>query len=160
MDNSIDMLKQKNISDSILVDDSPENNIKLISEIISQNKPEVVLIDYLQLMTGDKENLIQDLKTIALKFNICLIVTSQIGREPEFRLDKRPIINDLTTSGKLFNSDNISYIDNLTFFYRDYYYNRDSQKPDKIELIQYDYGDNRVVQLDWLSFHRNKEYGK
>ncbi len=159
LENSISRLKQNNISDSILIDDSPENNVELLSEIISQNKPEVVLIDYIQLMTGNRENLIKDLKAIAVKFNICLIVTSQIGRDPEYRAlsDRRPIINDLTTSGTLFNSDNISYIDNLTFFYRDHYYNRDTQKPDTIELIQYDYGNKIVIQLDWLSLHKNEE---
>jgi len=159
LENSISRLKQNNISDSILIDDSPENNVELLSEIISQNKPEVVLIDYIQLVTGNRENLIKDLKAIAVKFNICLIVTSQISREPEYRAlsERRPIINDLTTSGTLFNSDNISYIDNLTFFYRDHYYNRDSQKPDTIELIQYDYGNKKVIQLDWLSLHKNEE---
>jgi hypothetical protein len=47
------------------------------------------------------------------------------------------------------NSDDISFIDNLTFFYRDHYYNRDSQKTDEIELIQYDKGDMKKVQLNW-----------
>ncbi len=159
LENSISRLKQNNISDSILIDDSPENNVELLSEIISQNKPEVVLIDYIQLVTGNRENLIKDLKAIAVKFNICLIVTSQISREPEYRAlsERRPIISDLTTSGTLFNSDNIAYIDHLTFFYRDHYYNRDSQKPDTIELIQYDYGNKKVIQLDWLSLHKNEE---
>ena len=155
LETSVDRLKQNKISDSILIDDSPENNVELLSEIISQNKPEVVLIDYVQLMSGNVENLIKDLKTIAVKFNICLIVTSQISRKPEYRSDKRPIINDLTTGGKLFNLDNIAHIDSLTFFYRDNYYNRDSQKPDTIELIQYDNGNKKVIQLDWLSLHKN-----
>lgn len=149
LETSINNLKHKNISDSILIDDSPEININRLSEIILQNKPDVVLIDYLQLMTDNREDLIKELKTISVKFNICLIVTSQIGREPEYRSDKRPIINDLITDGKIFNSDNISFIDNLTFFYRDHYYNRDSQKPDEIELIQYDKGDMKKIQLNW-----------
>ena len=41
-------------------DDSTENNVELLTEIFSQNKPEVVLIDYIQLMTGNRENLIKD----------------------------------------------------------------------------------------------------
>jgi replicative DNA helicase len=149
LENSVSRLKQNNISDLILIDDRTENNVELLTEIFSENKPEVVLIDYIQLMTGNRVNLIKDLKTMAVKFNICLIVTSQISREPEYRSDKRPIINDLTTNGKLFNSDNISFIDNLTFFYRDHYYNRNSQKPDEIELIQYDKGDMKKIQLNW-----------
>ena len=151
LETSINNLKHKNISDSILIDDSPAINLDRLSEIILQNKPEVVLIDYLQLMTDNLEDLIKELKTISVKFNICLIVTSQISREPEYRSDKRPVINDLTTNGKLFNSDNISYIDNLTFFYRDHYYNRDSLKPDIIELIQYDKGNMITIQLNWSS---------
>ena len=149
LETSINNLKHKNISDSILIDDSPAINLDRLSEIILQNKPEVVLIDYLQLMTENREDLIKELKTISVKFNICLIVTSQISRGPEYRSDKRPIIKDLTTNGKLFNSNNISYIDNLTFLYRDHYYNRDSQKPDSIELIQYDKGNMITIQLNW-----------
>ena len=149
LETSIKYLKHKNLSDSILIDDTPGINLDRLSEIILQNKPELVLIDYLQLMIDNREDLIKELKNIAVKFNICLIVTSQIGREPEYRSDKRPIINDLITNGKLFNSDNISFIDNLTFFYRDHYYNRDSQKPDEIELIQYDKGAVKKIQLNW-----------
>jgi replicative DNA helicase len=149
LETSASNLKTKNISDLILIDDSPANSIEQLSEIISQNAPEVVLIDYLQLMTSNRENLIKDLKTIAVKFNVCLIVTSQISRAPEYRSDKRPIINDLTVDDSLFNTDDLTYIDNLTFLYRDSYYNIDSQKPDEIELIQYDKGNMKKIQLNW-----------
>jgi replicative DNA helicase len=149
LESSASQLKTKNISDSILIDDSPTFNIEKLSEIISENKPSVVLIDYIQLLNSDKESLINDLKTIAVKFNVCLIVTSQLSRAPEYRSDKRPIINDLTLGGSLFNADNITQIDNLTFLYREYYYNRESQKPDEIELIQYDKGAIKMIQLNW-----------
>lgn len=157
LENAIGRLKQNSITDSILLDESPEYSVELLLELILQNKPEVVLIDYIQLMNGDKENLIKELKNSAVKFNICIIVTSQISREPDYRSDKRPIIEDLTTSCKMFNADTISCIDNLTFFYRDNYYNRDSQKTDAIELIQYFSGIKKVVQLDWLSLHKNED---
>lgn len=157
LENAIGPLKQNNIPGSILIDDSLEYNVELLSELIFQNKPEVVLIDYIQLITGDKEKLIKDLKNIAVKFNICVIATSQICREPDYRSDKRPIIEDLTNSCKMFNADTISCIDNLTFFYRDNYYNGDSQKSDTIELIQYFSGNKEVVLLDWLSLHKNED---
>ncbi len=97
-------------------------------------------------MTGDRENLIKDLKNMAVKFNVCIIVTSQISREPKYRAlsDRRPIISNLTVDGTMFNSNNITYIDNLTFFYRVQYYNYNSQKTDTIELIQYDNGDKQT----------------
>lgn len=149
LETSASNLKTKDISDLILIDDSPAITIEQLSVIISQNKPEVVLIDYIQVMTGNRENLIKDLKTIAEKFNVCLIVTSQISRAPEYRSDKRPIINDLTFDDSLFNTDNLTYIDSLTFLYRDSYYNIDSLKPDETELIQYDKGNMKKIQLNW-----------
>jgi replicative DNA helicase len=157
LENTIGRLKHNILPDSILLDDSPEYNIELLSELILQTKPEIVLIDYIQLMNGDKENLIKDLKNIAEKFNICIIVTSQISRKPDYRSDKRPIIEDLTNSCKMFNADTISCIDNLTFLYRNNYYNGDSQKPDTIELIQYFSANKKVVLLDWLSLHKNED---
>ena len=58
-------LMEKSISDSIMVDDSPEINLDRLSKIILQNNPEVVLIDYIQLMTDNSNNIIIDLKNIA-----------------------------------------------------------------------------------------------
>ena len=146
-------LMQKSISDSIMVDDSPEINLERLSKIILQNNPEVVLIDYIQLMTDNSNNIIIDLKNIAVKYNVCIIVASQIRRDLEYRAitDRRPIISDLTASGSIFNSDSVAYIDNLTFLYRDSYYDKDSQKPDKIELIQYDKENMLKIELDWES---------
>ena len=146
-------LMQKSISDSIMVDDSPEINLDRLSKIILQNNPEVVLIDYIQLMTDNSNNIIIDLKNIAVKYNVCIIVASQIRRDLEYRAitDRRPIISDLTASGSTFNSDSVAYIDNLTFLYRDSYYDKDSQKPDKIELIQYDKEYMLKIELDWES---------
>jgi len=146
-------LKQKSISDSIMVDDSPEINLDRISKIILQNNSEVVLIDYIQLMTGNSNNIIIDLKNIAVKYNVCIIVASQIRRDLEYRAitDRRPIISDLTASGSIFNSDSVAYIDNLTFLYRDSYYDKDSQKSDKIELIKYDKENMLKIELDWES---------
>jgi replicative DNA helicase len=144
-------LKQKSISDSILVDDSPEIDLGRLLKVISQYQPEVILIDYIQLMTGKAKNLIIDLKNIAVKSNVCVIVASQIRRDPECRAitDRRPIISDLTAGGSIFNSDSLAHIDNLTFLYRDSYYGGDSQKADKIELIQYENENMFKVQFDW-----------
>jgi replicative DNA helicase len=157
---SIRLLKKWKVCGSIPsflfdIDDTPDINLERLSEKISQYSPSVVLIDYVQIMSGKREELINGLKTIAVKFNTCLIASSTLGRAPEYRSDKRPIITDLTTSeGSDFNSadiDNadIAYIDNLTFIYRDKYYNRDSQKSDKTQLIQYEKENMEVIELDW-----------
>ena len=41
---------------------------------------------------------------MAVKFNVCLIVASEISGEPEYRAlpDRRPIISDLTVDGTIF----------------------------------------------------------
>lgn len=147
---SLSQLMQKRISDLILINDSTDFNLENLSKLILHNNLQVVLIDYLQLITDDRDNLIKELKSIAVKLNICMIVNSQISRKPEYRAlsDRRPKISDLTTSGSIFNLDNIAYIDHLTFCYRDYYYNKDFKKPDEIELIQYDTGNLKVIQID------------
>ena len=64
LETSASQLKQKGISNSILIDDTPAINLEHLSKIILQNNPEVVLIDYIQLMTGNRENLIKDLKIL------------------------------------------------------------------------------------------------
>lgn len=140
------------------IDDTPQINLERLSEKIIQHSPSVVLIDYIQLISGNRDELIRGLKTIAVKFNICIIASSTLGREPEYRLDKRPIITDLTASeGTDFNSSDIDYaeivyIDNLTFIYRDEYYNRNSQKRNKIEFIRYDKQNIEVIELDWSMY--------
>lgn len=151
LETSISGLKKRKIYDSIFIDDSPEINLERLISIIRENQPEAVLIDYIQLMNENTEKLMYKLKNIAVTYNICFIVSSQIGRDPEKRvlLDRRPNIGDLTANGKLFSTDNIACIDNLTFFYRDHYYNKLTQDPDKIELIQYENGNMKVLHLDW-----------
>ena len=76
---------------------------------------------------------------MAVKFNVCLIVASEISREPEYRAlpDRRPIISDLTVDGTML-------------------YNFNSQIIDTIELIQYDNGDKKVIQLYLPSLDKNE----
>jgi replicative DNA helicase len=151
---SADALKRRTIIDSfgsLLLDDSPELNTEHLAEKIARTNTEVVLIDYLQLLTGNRETMIQDLKKIAINANICMVVNSQIGREPEYRAlsERRPVINDLTVSRIFSNLTSLSYIDNLTFMYRDHYYKLSSHKADFIELIQYANNNTYSVKLDW-----------
>lgn len=143
-------LERINPNDSLVIDDTSQLDVQQLSEIIASKNAEVVLIDYIQLLGGNRVTLLQDLKKIAKNMNICLIVNSQIGREPEYRVmsERRPLISDLTGS-TLFNLDNLSYIDNLTFMYRDQYYNPSTEKRDVIELIHYINDTATSVKLDW-----------
>lgn len=71
----------------------------------------LVVIDYLQLMQSSDsklENRVQELayttralKILAREFNVPIIVLSQLSRNVETRVDKRPILSDLRESGSI-----------------------------------------------------------
>ena len=71
---------------------------------------DLILVDYLQLMTGDtrSENRVQEisylsraLKGLARELNVPLMAASQLSRSVEQRSDKRPVLSDLRESGCL-----------------------------------------------------------
>ena len=71
----------------------------------------LIIIDYIQLIQHSKrhkENRVQELseitrslKTLAREFNVPIIVLSQLSRNVENRIDKRPILSDLRESGSI-----------------------------------------------------------
>ena len=84
---------------------------KIKTILFEQNKLGLVIIDYIQLMQNPKlkkENRVQELsqitrslKTIAREFDIPIIGLSQLSRNVENRVDKKPILSDLRESGSL-----------------------------------------------------------
>lgn len=91
----------------------------------------LLVIDYLQLMTGEGENRTQEigsltrgLKALAKELGVPIILLSQLSRKVEERTDKRPLMSDLRESGDIEQDADI-----IIFCYRDEYYRPDS--PDK-----------------------------
>ena len=84
---------------------------KIKTILFEQNQLGLVIIDYIQLMqtTDSKsENRVQELsqitrslKKIAREFNIPIIGLSQLSRNVENRIDKKPILSDLRESGSI-----------------------------------------------------------
>lgn len=84
---------------------------RLKTIFFEQNKIGLVIIDYLQLMQTPKlqtENRVQELsqitrllKNMAREFNIPIIALSQLSRNVENRVDKKPILSDLRESGSI-----------------------------------------------------------
>ena len=98
------------------IDDTSDLSIKDIESkiktiIFEQGQLDLVIIDYLQLMQNSKakvENRVQELsfitrelKKLARQFNIPIIVLSQLSRNVENRIDKKPILSDLRESGSI-----------------------------------------------------------
>lgn len=102
-------------------------------------KPQVIFIDYLQLMQSDAptndrrvdvEKISRDLKIIANETGSIIVLLSQLNRGVESRNDKRPMMSDLKESGGIEADASMIFI-----LYRDDYYNRDDdQDNDKSDL--------------------------
>jgi len=93
----------------IIIDDTPGLSLmelrSKVKKMILKHGVELVIVDYLQLMTAEAGNREQEvatvsrgLKGIAKEFNIPVIALSQLNREVENRADKRPRLADLRES--------------------------------------------------------------
>jgi len=116
---------------------------KIKTILFEQNKLGLVIIDYIQLMQNSKlkiENRVQELsqitrslKTIAREFDIPIIGLSQLSRNVENRVDKKPILSDLRESGSIEQDADL-----VLMLYRNSSDNQlrsDSQTSQLIELI-------------------------
>ena len=124
----------------------------------------VIVIDYLQLITGSKgENrqqvvseISRELKILAKDLKVPVIALSQLSRAVEQRQDKRPMLADLRESGSIEQDADI-----VAFLYREAYYQKeqaDSQETNNVtELIL---EKNRHGSLGTVKLYFHKEYTK
>jgi replicative DNA helicase len=127
----------------IFVEDSPNltiNDIRSTLRKIFQGstKQGLVIIDYLQLMktTSKIENRAQEisevtrsLKILAKEFEVPIILLSQLSRNVESRVNKRPLLSDLRESGSIEQDADI-----VVMLYRDDYY---TNQPTKLSLTEF-----------------------
>ncbi len=108
----------------------------------------LVLIDYLQLITGPAKSagnrqqevseISRSLKTMALELGVPVIALAQLSRAVESREDKRPIMSDLRESGSIEQDADI-----VSFLYRDDYYNKEARRDDNASITELIIGKNR-----------------
>src|SRR6185503_9379799 len=99
---------------------------------------DLVIIDYLQLMSGRRsENRVQEiseisrgLKGLARELNIPVVALSQLSRAVETRSDHHPMLSDLRESGSIEQDADI-----VMFIYRDEVYDPETEKKGIAEII-------------------------
>ena len=145
----------------IRIDDNPSITVaEMNAKLRRVEDLSLVIIDYLQLMTGSGygktsgENRVQvvaeisrSLKIMAKELNVPVICLSQLSRAVESRNDKRPMMSDLRESGAIEQDADV-----IMFIYRDDYYNPNSEEKNVAECIvsKNRHGETGTVKLQWL----------
>lgn len=145
----------------LIIDDTPGITVSELRSKCRKFKLEydlkLVMIDYLQLMTGSGRNgdnrqqeiseISRSLKALAREIECPVIALSQLSRACETRNDHRPMLSDLRESGAIEQDADV-----VMFIYRDDYYNKDSDEKNVSEIIiaKQRNGPTGTVKLAWL----------
>lgn len=139
----------KLIDAPIYIDDTPALKMADLKakarRMVYEFKVELIVIDYLQLMSGDERGnreqeisyISRNLKALAKELTIPIIALSQLSRKVEERSDKRPTLSDLRESGSIEQD-----ADAVFFLWRPEYYDLCEQG--------YDYGTQVLDQKGLL----------
>jgi len=145
---SVSILADTNIK----IDDTPGATISDIRSkcrrlATSDNGLALVVIDYLQLITGSTRNannrqqevseISRGLKMMAMELKCPVIALAQLSRAVEGRPDKRPLMSDLRESGSIEQDADL-----VGFLYRDDYYNKEAMN-NEASITEFIIGKNR-----------------
>lgn len=131
---------------SIFVDDQGGATIPMLKSKLRKIKIErgaldMVVIDYLQLMSGvwskfagnrvqEISEISRGLKELARELKIPIIALSQLARKVEERVDKKPQLSDLRESGAIEQD-----ADTVIMLYRDEYYDPDTDRKGTADVL-------------------------
>ena len=128
----------------LFLDDNPQVTVMEIRAKARRIKSQhgglsVILIDYLQLMSGsgtaenrqlEVSEISRNLTILARELEVPIVAFSQLSRGLEARADKRPMLADLRESGSLEQDADV-----VMFLYRDEVYNPESPDKGSAEVI-------------------------
>ncbi len=131
----------------MIIDDEPDLTVNALRSKLRRISSQhgqlgLVVIDYLQLMSGSNKNgggenrqqeislISRQLKNIAREMEVPIMVLSQLSRAVEQRPNHRPMLSDLRESGAIEQDADI-----VMFIYRDEYYNKETDQQGIAEII-------------------------
>lgn len=138
------------------------SHVRKLRRNYGEEKRMLVIIDYLQLISGDVQlkgnrqaeisDISRALKQMAKELHVAVIALSQLSRGVESRQDKRPMLSDLRESGQIEQDADL-----IAFLYRDDYYDKQSDRANEIEVIL---AKQRNGPIGTIHLAFQKEFGK
>ncbi len=155
---------------SIFIDDTAgisvlEMRAKTRRLVAEQKKLDLIVVDYLQLMSGsgriesrqqEVSKISRELKGLAKELNVPVVALSQLSRAPEARNPPRPLMSDLRESGSIEQDADV-----VAFIYREEYYKPDEENAGVAEILisKQRNGPTGTVKLAFLKeFTRFEDY--
>ena len=150
-------------SQALYIDDTagitPSQVRSRCRRLMLEKKLDLIVIDYLQLMTADGRNenrqlevseISRRLKSIALELKVPLVACAQLSRANMQRADKRPMLSDLRDSGSIEQDADV-----VMFLHRPGYYDTtlspDQQNIAEVIIAKQRNGPLDNIKLNWLS---------
>lgn len=143
----------------LILDDTPSITVAELRSKCRKFKSEydlsMIIIDYLQLMSGKGESRQQEiseisraLKGVARELQVPVIALSQLSRAVEQRTSRKPMLSDLRDSGAIEQDADV-----VMFLYREEYYEQDTEKKGIAEVIiaKQRNGPIGSVELLWMA---------
>lgn len=139
----------------LISDDSAATVAGMRSKLRRVKNLGLVVVDYLQLMQGDRRNdnrvqevgeISRGLKLLAKEFRVPIICCAQLNRSVEGRQDKRPNLSDLRDSGAIEQDADI-----VMMLYRESYYDdKAEQSTAEVIVAKNRHGALGVAKLGWI----------
>lgn len=137
-------------NNNLIVCDEPNISVDFLTQkVTSAEKVDVIFIDYIQLMQGERSDVISGLKCLAEKMNVPIVVVSMLGRDADGVTDILPLMESVRKAG--FREQDA---DIIIFLHRDSYYAKSADDPENNLLIL---GENKYGETAIIPVHFNDE---